>query len=311
MPRSEPALWKKRRDLWKSVLFRSDDQEDIVQQRLRLLETWRNDPWEFLAGHDLDGKPLIWTTDERDEQNPIKPFPAEKDYLKIVTREIWSHRFPFINKSRQMYMTTLCALNILWYILFHDEMEVFVSRVKEESAVKLINDKIRTPWQRLPIWVKRALPISLSPKNIITATETGSTVTAVAQNFGTSDARGPTGSLIMVDEAAYQDLFPDIYKAVLPMTGRLWALTTANVGTAGAMLFKTLWYEGNPGMIYREMEADESGESVPGQAGPEYAGAVETPGGDESVRQSTGVVLARPLEADLLDPGSVHEAGPQ
>src|SRR5207247_6317418 len=96
--------------------------------------------------------------------------------------------------------------------------------------------------------------------NIITAVETGSTVTAVAQNFGTSDARGPTGSLIFVDEAAYQNLFPDIYRAVLPMTGRLWAVTTANVGSAGAELFRKLWYEGSPGVVYEQMEEeDDSG----------------------------------------------------
>src|SRR5207247_3370585 len=194
--RSEPALWRKKRDLWKTVLFRSTDQEDIIRKRLRLIEQWQEDPWVFLSGTDLDGTPLIWTTDERDEKTPIKPFPAYLDYLRELTRELWAWRFPFINKSRQMFVTWLCGLNILWYILFHDEAEVFVSRVKEESAIKLINDKIRTPWARLPLWVRKALPLSKGPHNIITAVETGSTVTAVAQNFGTSDARGPTGSLI-------------------------------------------------------------------------------------------------------------------
>lgn len=265
MPRAEPAIWRKRRDLWKSVLYQNTDQDDIVQRRLRLLETWRGDPWAFKTGKDLDGTPLIWTTDERAENDPIRPYPGHREYLRELTQERWAYRFFFVNKSRQMYVTTDCALDILWYILFHEELEVFVSRVKEESAEKLINDKIRTPWSRMPAWVRRALPISKGPKNVITALETASTVTAVGQNFATSDARGPTGSLIFVDEAAYQDLFPEIYTAVLPMTGRLWAVTTANVGSAGAELFKKLWYEANPGAVYEELEAeDDSGAEIPG-----------------------------------------------
>jgi hypothetical protein len=48
----------------------------------------------------------------------------------------------------------------------------------------------------------------------------------------------------MVDEAAYQEYFPQIYQAVLPMSNRLWAVTTANVGNPGAALFRQLKDEG-------------------------------------------------------------------
>jgi len=124
---------------------------------------------------------------------------------------------------------------------------VFVSRVKEESAVKMIGDKIRKPHGRMLQWVQRIMPITDEPKNIITWLGTGSTVTGVAQNFAEADARGPTASLILVDEAAYQSYFPLIYRAVLPMTGRLWGVTTANIGNPGAQLYRDLIHEGKPG----------------------------------------------------------------
>jgi hypothetical protein len=65
-------------------------------------------------------------------------------------------------------------------------------------------------------------------------------------NFADADARGATASLIFVDEAAYQDLFPAIYRAVLPMASRLWAVTTANIGNPGADFFKQLVFDSRP-----------------------------------------------------------------
>lgn len=240
-------VYKKRREAWKQVLYDKQEDKGLIAQRLALLDTWGQDPWAFLTARDLDGTPIIWTADERDEELPVKPFPEKKLYLRDINKELWAYRFVGIDKIRQKYITTLSCLNILWFILFKEEREVFVSRIKEESAQKMINDKIREPWKRLPAWVQRALPITLQPYGIITATETGSTVTGVSQNFAVSDARGPTASLILVDEAAFQDAFPGIYQAILPMASRLWFVTTANIGNPGAALCKELLFDGRPG----------------------------------------------------------------
>ncbi len=215
-------------------------------ERENLWRLWSGDPWEYLTGHDLDGRPIIWTTDERDDQVPVKPFPADKEYLLWLTRQLWNgdHRIVFVDKARQMYVSTLCCLIIDWYCTFVADREVVVSRVKEESAIKLINDKIRRVNSRKPQWLQARVQMSTTPERVITYGCSGSTVTAVAQNFGVSDSRGITASLIMVDEAAYQEYFPQIYQAVLPMSNRLWAVTTANVGNPGAALFRQLKEEG-------------------------------------------------------------------
>jgi hypothetical protein len=176
----------------------------------------------------------------------VKPFPAEKEYLRWMTDQLWddTHRIVFIDKARQMYVSTICCLIIDWYCTFVPDREVVVSRVKEESAIKLINDKIRKVNTRKPQWLRDRTGMSITPERVITYGCSGSTVTAVAQNFGVSDSRGITASLIMVDEAAYQEYFPQIYQAVLPMSNRLWAVTTANVGNPGAALFRQLKDEG-------------------------------------------------------------------
>lgn len=242
---------ERRTQLWRELLFDTRDgvADEVVQQRLALLEVWRKDPWAYKTGRDLDGRPIIWTVDELDEVTPVKPYPEEKVYLRYLTEQRWKYRFFFGDKARQMYLTTDCSLDIDWYCSFTDEREVFVSRVKEDSAIKLINDKIRTVHLRKPAWLQLACPIDERPQHIITYLNTNSTITGVAQNFAVSDARGPTGSLIFVDEAAYQEYFPQIYQAVVPMTARLWAVSTANVGNSGAALFKMLKNEGKPGSV--------------------------------------------------------------
>lgn len=231
---------------WVRALQGSDEAEQsLLRQRQELWDHWSVHPWNYLTGRDLDGRPIIWTTDERDDVTPVKPFPEDKEYLKWMTSELWGdNRIVFIDKARQMYVSTLCCLIIDWYCTFLEDREVVVSRVKEESAIKLINDKIRKVNSRKPQWLQDRVQMSPSPERVITYGCSGSTVTAVAQNFAVSDSRGITASLIVVDEAAYQDYFPQIYRAVLPMANRLWAVTTANIGNPGAALFLQLIREG-------------------------------------------------------------------
>lgn len=234
-------------ETWARINNTGDSGAAVLQaERDALWSAWSEHPWAYLTGRDTDGRPIIWTTDERDDTNPVKPFPAEKEYLRWLTNQLWDdeYRMVFVDKARQMYVSTLCCLIIDWYCTFREDREVVVSRVKEESAIKLVNDKIRRVNTRKPTWLQSRVQMSDSPERVITYGCSGSTVTAVAQNFGVSDSRGITASLIMVDEAAYQEYFPQIYQAVLPMSNRLWAVTTANVGNPGAALFRQLKEEG-------------------------------------------------------------------
>lgn len=233
--------------IWNRIAATTDTiAAGLAQERNALWHYWSQHLWNYLTGKDLDGRPIIWTTDERDDVTPVKSFPETKEYLKWMVNELWdtNNRIVFIDKARQMYVSTICCLIIDWYCTFVPDREVVVSRVKEESAIKLINDKIRKVNTRKPEWVRARTGMSITPERVITYGCSGSTVTAVAQNFGVSDSRGITASLIMVDEAAYQEYFPQIYQSVLPMSNRLWAVTTANVGNPGAALFRQLKDEG-------------------------------------------------------------------
>lgn len=215
-----------------------------AKRQAELLEYWGEHPWNWLAGKDFDGTPLIWTADEKDELNPIKAFPTDKPYLREYVQVLIDERIVFVDKSRQMIISTTSLLTMDWYCRFRDSRRCLVSKHKEGESVELIRDKIRRVHERLPQWVQKALPQSKTPAIRVDYPGTGSYIRAVAQNVAQSEARGGTASIVLIDEAALQDQFGDIMAASLPMAGKIWAVTTAQIGNPGARIFRQYIDEG-------------------------------------------------------------------
>lgn len=213
--------------------------EATVEERRDLLREWSRDPWDFLTGRDTDGRQIIWTKDEGDADHPYKPFPA-KQHLFRLTRDLFAdEKVVLVDKSRQMMVSTLCCLLILHLILFRRGRTCFISKQKRELAEMLMRDKIAGPYERLPAWVRDALPLEINKSQIV-ATKTDSRVNAVAQNAAVGEFRGNRASIVLVDEAAFQEYFREMVGAAREMCDRMWAVTTANAGNPGAERFLEL-----------------------------------------------------------------------
>ncbi len=242
------------------VRDKSAEEKQIADIRAGMLEIWR-DPIEWLNGVDptttemvVDGvtynfpggRPLIWTADEKDKSRPIKPFPtmAEKPYLYKMAREFLDNRLVMTDKARQMLITTLCLLLLDHMGKFQTARRFLVSRTKEDDATELLRDKIRKVHLRLPQWVQDALPMAPTPMNRIDYEGTGSYIRGVSQNVAFSEARGGTATVMLIDEAAFQDLLGEILAASLPMAGQVWMITTAYRGNRGAEEFYKRLNEG-------------------------------------------------------------------
>jgi len=213
--------------------------EATVEERRDLLRQWSASPWEFLTGRDTDGRQIIWTKDEGDSDHPYKPFPA-KPHLHRLTRDLLGEeRVVLVDKSRQMMVSTLCCLLLLHLILFRRGRVCFISKQKRELAEMLMRDKIAGPYERMPGWLRDALPLDIAKAQIV-ATRTDSRINAVAQNAAVGEFRGNRASIVLVDEAAFQEYFREMVGAAREMTDRLWAVTTANSGNPGAERFLEL-----------------------------------------------------------------------
>ncbi len=249
MPRKQyDTVAKQKHAIWTGALNTATKagDEPLTQARAELWETWRKDPYAFLTGVDTDGTPILRTADERDDVSPVKPFPLDRRQLEYLARELWrGERIKIVNKARQLMVSTEIMLLALHYAIFVEEREIVVSKNVREEAEKLLKDKIRDVVKRMPLWIREKVGMSEEPKHIIRFAN-GSTITAVSANFADGGARGITASLVVVDEAAFQDALPSIMRAVLPMAVRVWLVSTPNLGNPGAKWMKDEVMNGRP-----------------------------------------------------------------
>lgn len=174
---------------------------------LEYFQKIRDDPWEFLK--------VVRTKDEVDGKRPIKPFPVDKDYLKLYTR-IWiAEKFVAVPKSRRMLMTWTNLCLYLWDTMFHmGRSNAFVSK-KEDDSNELI-EKCEFILQNLDHSI---LPKELVPKwertyNRLRFKEIDSQIRGFPQ--GPDQLRQFTFSGIFFDEAAFLEDAEETYSAALP-----------------------------------------------------------------------------------------------
>ena len=190
----------------------------------------------------LTNDPLVWTRDEKDKLEPVKRFPAEKEYLFWVVDGLMRERLVIIQKSRQMFASSLICLYMLWECLFVDARRWLLSKVTEDDAKEILRDKIRYPYSQLPGWFREMYPASDTPEARIDFGHTASYIEAVAENVANREARGGTGS-VFVDEAAYQREYSKIWQAALPMAAQIVVVSTPEVGNPGARFLRRQCYD--------------------------------------------------------------------
>lgn len=221
-----------------------------ADERKALLKYWGEGPLNFILGEDLDerevvpgsgiySRKLIWTSDEKDDQAPLKPFP-EWEYIQRYITVLHEEREVVSDKARQMFMTTATLLYILWNCLFKFNRRWIWTKTTEDESIAHLQSKVRAVHARLPQWVKEALPISEAPQDTVLCLKTNSVIIAGAENVAIRAARGGTATGFGLDEGAFMDQFQVAWAAAAPMCGKIFALTTPNIGTRGATAYYAL-----------------------------------------------------------------------
>lgn len=161
------------------------------------------DPWYFI-------KHYLLTEDPQDLTNPYKPFPERNyPYLKACLDEISTEPLLAIEKSRQVMVSWLMCAYVLWLILFHSGVNVYVQSKKQEDA-DLLLDRIALMYRSLPRWLAARHPVKITDHKIRTR-GTRSEARAIPQ--GADVVRGKTPTLWWNDETAAQSDCPAAWKA--------------------------------------------------------------------------------------------------
>lgn len=196
---------------------------------------YREDPLAFLTE-------CVFTLDQVDQVNPVKIFPAHKEYIQLYVKLWQKFRFIAVPKSRRMTMSwTNIALD-LWDTMFHKgRYYAFVSK-KEGDAEELIS-KAEFIYDHIP---ENRIPKDLLPKKkvrskppVLEFPELYSKIQGFPQ--GADQLRQFTFSGILGDECAFWEQAQKFYAASKPTLdggGRMCLISSRAPG-----FFKRLVYD--------------------------------------------------------------------
>lgn len=206
-------------------------------------------PWAFL-------RDCVYTLDQVDQRNPIKPFPSDLEYLELLTAIWLRKRTIAIPKSRRM----TCSWNFI-SLFYHDTVfnkgrfNGFVSK-KEDDAADLVS-RAEFIHNHIPEW---RIPKALMPKikngkmskqpPIMEFEELNSKI----QGFpmGSDQLRQFTLSGILGDECAFWDKAQEFYSASKPTLdggGRMTLISSRSPGFFKKIVFDKL---NSPDLTFKE-----------------------------------------------------------
>lgn len=211
---------------------------DADKHRPELLERYKkvwSDPWEFLST-------CVYTLDEVDKANPVKPFPQHFPYTKTYVR-IWQ-REPrlIVPKSRRMFMTWTNVGLYVWDTIFGWGRFTVLQSKKEEDSDLLV-ERAHFIMQNIP---DTSLPKELIPKFKKTYCDLhfpsiNSSIRGFAQ--GADQTRQYTISGMLMDEFAFWDNAEDSYSAAIPCLeggGRVTIISSAGPGFMKRLVYDQL-----------------------------------------------------------------------
>jgi hypothetical protein len=174
----------------------------------------------------------VWTRDEYDPVNPVKPFPDEPG-LRDVLNEIHlgDQQVTCLGKSRQLTVTWLVVAYFVWWARFVPNQLLFIQSKKEEDAANLVFNKESGMGRasfienNLPKWMQTDLSVSYG----VILYPNGSKLWGIPQ--GGDIIRSYTGSGLFSDEAAFQPFAREAYRAAKACCRKIVMVSSAEGGS--------------------------------------------------------------------------------
>lgn len=184
------------------------------QQKLNELKKCKKDPIYFLCNYIKVVHPIRGLV-------PFELYPFQK---KII-RNIQGNRFNVLRKFRQAGCTTIASAYSLWVTTFQTYQTVVILSKGDTESTEVL-DRIKIMYTELPSWMKR----TITTENMhVMKFNNGSIIKS--RPSGKQSGRSLSGSLLIIDEAAFIDHIDTIWAAVYPVLstgGKAFVLSTVN-----------------------------------------------------------------------------------
>jgi hypothetical protein len=192
------------------------------------LSLCKNDPAYWL----WNDQHYVWTRDEYDQDNPVKPFPDEPALREVLAEiHLGTQQVTTIGKSRQLSVTWLLVAYFDWWARFYANQLLFIQSKKEEDAANLVFNKepgmARASFieENLPWWMK----VPLSTSYGVLVYPNGSKLWGIPQ--GGDIIRSYTGSGLFSDESAFQPFAREAYRAAKACCRKIVMVSSAEGGS--------------------------------------------------------------------------------
>ena len=174
----------------------------------------------------------VKTKDEHDNNNPVKAFPLEKDYINFLIvmmlaafdpeREDVPHMLA-ICKSRQILVTWTMVAFLEWMAWRRPYSEILYQTKKEDDALGAISKGREDPDGGRMAFIIRNLPLWLGDPAVQTGKGNNrgelihlNSSRVIAAPQGADQVASHTASVFCSDEAALQEEFEGAYYTILP-----------------------------------------------------------------------------------------------
>lgn len=188
------------------------------------LEKAIKDPYYFLTRFCI-------TMDEhwqsKGKDSPYQRIP-EKEYIRDLCDVFQTEQLIAIEKTRQMMASWIFCGLALWDTMFKEGRRTFIMSKKEKDADALIQ-RIKGIYERLPQTVKDKYPRDPEKYLELRWSKKGSVIAGLAQ--GPDQIRSFTSTLVIMDEAAFQEKAEKAFEAIQPSLqggGKFVAISTTN-----------------------------------------------------------------------------------
>lgn len=221
---------------------------ELPKDPIKRFNVFRENPYLFL-------KYCVYTRDQVDSKNPIKLYPADKDYLRLFIKLWHRERMIAVPKSRRMVMSWTCIPLALWDCIFRKgKAWAFVSK-KEEDSAELV-ERAEFVFNHIP---PEMIPRNMLPKISggkmkksppVLEFDFGNGDTSVIKGFpmGADQLRQFTFSGIFGDECAFWPDAENFYTGAKPTTdggGKMILVSSRSPGFFKRLVFDKLDHKGS------------------------------------------------------------------
>lgn len=133
------------------------------------------------------------------------------EFQEKALRDFQNNRLNIVLKARQLGMTELMAMYVLWFAMFQRDKTVVIVSKHRKAASDLVK-RVKYAYKKLPQWLKVTKLVS---DNVHTVEFDNDSV-IFADSSSENAGRGIACSLFIVDEAAFIPTLEEMWAAVFP-----------------------------------------------------------------------------------------------